>query len=337
MDYLIFIPYILALSIFFQLVALLFFTRLISLTREYTSLIFIGAVISVMILMIVNRSILFYDSVTSISLNHQDIKTDLITLLISLVMAMSVYYIKPFFLAIKNTKKDLQKTNNLLKMEVIKRKKNEDQLALMLREKEVLLTEIHHRVKNNLQVITSMLGLQLMSIDDDETKKLFRDSQARINTIALVHEMLYSSENFSAINYGDYLKQLLPTLINSMNKNDLDIKLNITTANISLNLNTSIPLGLIINEIISNCLKHAFNKEEVCMVMVNLKEIKYPDFELTIGDNGAGFSDDTPPSKPNSLGIKIMDALARQLQGAVKKDLTKKGTHYVINFKEIQK
>ena len=154
------------------------------------------------------------------------------------------------------------------------------------REKELLLKEIHHRVKNNLQIVTSLLNLQSNSIEDEQTKSLFEISLHRISSMALVHELLYQSKDFSKINYGSYLKKLILPLIDSMNPAGSNISLNIEADEISLNINTSIPLGLLINEIITNSLKHGFVVNQTGEVYLRLHNDGESNFSLCIGDNG---------------------------------------------------
>ena len=132
------------------------------------------------------------------------------------------------------------------------------ELSIRNQEKEILLKEVHHRVKNNMQIITSLLSLQSFNITDKNTKKLFRNSQHRINSMALIHEMLYQSENLSKINYSQYLKQLIDNLISSFKGNKHSISIDLDVPDMYLNIDTAIPLGILINEILTNSLKYAF-------------------------------------------------------------------------------
>ena len=205
-----------------------------------------------------------------------------------------------------------------------------------LYERDTLLKEIHHRVKNNLQVITSLLSLQSSFIKDEETKALFRYSQYRINSMAIVHEMLYRSNDLSRINYGNYLEQLTSTMLLSMKGNNSAIKLNIKTNDLFLNIDTSVPLGLMINEIITNSLKYGFKENNTGTLSIEVKKLVYPNFLLLIGDDGMGFPKSINFRNTKSLGLKLIHKLALQLRGNIEKDNSKKGTHYIITFQEIE-
>ena len=203
-----------------------------------------------------------------------------------------------------------------------------------LHEKEVLLKEIHHRVKNNLQVITSLLGLQSSRVSDDGVKALFRSSQNRINVMSSIHEMLYQSDNFSEINYSNYLNKLLSGLLLSMIGDESDIELIIKADSINLNIDTAVPLGLLINEIVTNALKYGVTNKSNGVITLVIKKINGIDYEMLIGDNGAGFPEDAVQDR-KTLGLKLIRQLTRQIKGVIKMDKSKKGTNYIINFQEI--
>lgn len=205
-----------------------------------------------------------------------------------------------------------------------------------LSERDTLLKEIHHRVKNNLQVITSLLSLQSSFIKDEETRALFRYSQYRINSMAIIHEMLYRSNDLSRINYGEYMSQLANTMLISMKGNDTKIKLDVKATDLFLNIDTSVPLGLMINEIITNSLKYGFIGNEEGTLSIEVKKLVYPNFLLLIGDNGKGFPKSINFRNTKSLGLKLIHKLALQLRGNIEKDNSKKGTNYIITFQEIE-
>lgn len=203
-------------------------------------------------------------------------------------------------------------------------------------QKELLLKEIHHRVKNNLQIITSLLKLQANSLNDANTVELFELSLHRINSMALVHDLLYRSEDFSQIDYGKYLERLVTPLIDSMKRPDADIKLKVNTNNISLNINTSIPLGLLINEIVTNSLKHGL---KACMsgeIYIRIESEADSKFKMHIGDDGIGFAHDLNIEEAETLGLQLITSLAEQLMGKIHRDHSTPGTHYCINFKELK-
>ena len=205
-----------------------------------------------------------------------------------------------------------------------------------LEEKKVLLKEIHHRVKNNLQVITSLLSLQSSFIEDEKTKGLFRYSQYRINSMAMVHEMLYQSDSLSKIDYNEYLHSLISKLIISFKGNDNNIKLEIDSGNVEINIDTAIPLGLLINEIITNSLKYGFKGRNNGKLTIKLKKEKNTNYILKIGDNGIGFSDETTFRNTSSLGLKLIHKLSLQLRGNIELDNSKEGTNYILHFHEIE-
>lgn len=203
-------------------------------------------------------------------------------------------------------------------------------------EKEVLLKEIHHRVKNNLQVITSLLSLQSSFIENEHIKALFRYSQYRINSMAMIHEMLYKSGDLGKINYGIYSEKLIASLILSMKGTDHNIKLNVNIDDINLNIDTAIPLGLLINEIVTNALKYGIVKNEAGTIHITIKQIKHNNFQMQIGDNGIGFSKDVNFRNSASLGLMLIHKLSLQLQGSIEKNNEIKGTNYIVTFKEIE-
>lgn len=205
-----------------------------------------------------------------------------------------------------------------------------------LAEKKILLKEIHHRVKNNLQVITGLLSLQSSFLNDEKTKEIFKYSQYRINAMAVVHEMLYQSNEISYINYGDYLEQLTTGLVKAMAPRHCNVQVNIQAPNIQLNIDTAIPLGLLVNEIITNALKYAFPNQTEGLIYLNLKALEHPHFQLEIGDNGIGMNPDLTPKTSDSLGLKLIQRLSIQLMGNLAYNYQKKGTHYLLSFQEIE-
>lgn len=220
-------------------------------------------------------------------------------------------------------------------------RKEAEALLISNEEKGVLLKEIHHRVKNNLQVITSLLSLQSSYSATDEQKKLFADSQYRINSMAIVHEMLYQSDNLSKLDYHDYLNELSQFLIRSIKGANNQVELIIDVPRIHLGIDTAIPLGLLITEILTNSLKYGIRGDRAGIISIKIiKELKEhekakPSFILEIGDNGVGYSKAINFKTTNSLGLRLINKLTRQLEGTLKKDNTKKGTNYIISFKEI--
>lgn len=204
------------------------------------------------------------------------------------------------------------------------------------REKELLLKEIHHRVKNNLQIIASLLKLQSFTARDPEIESMFELSLHRINSMALVHELLYQSDNFARIDFNKYIEKLIFPLVDSMTDKERHIKLNLEVEQTRLNINTAIPLGLLINEIVTNSLKHAFKSKESGTIYMKLMHLDYPQFELKIGDDGVGYSNEFKIESSESLGLQLIHSLSEQLMGTIRRETKKNGTHYVVNFQELK-
>ncbi len=201
-------------------------------------------------------------------------------------------------------------------------------------EKNILLKEIHHRVKNNLQIITSLLGLQSASIGDAKTRDLFLQSQHRIQSIALVHEMLYHSDDLSGINYRDYLEQLTSALIRSMKSEFSHVEVSLHVPPIVLNISTAIPMGLILNELITNALKYGLDEDNQVSIYISLKETNPDMFELEFGDNGQGMTEEVLAKE--TLGLRLVSRLTKQLKGDIEHPTKDKGTHYLIRFSAIE-
>lgn len=212
------------------------------------------------------------------------------------------------------------------------------ELHIQLDQKNMLLKEVHHRVKNNLQTVSSLLSIQSRGVDDENTKKLLKNSQRRVLTMAMIHEMLYKKdEHVEHVPLAPYLQELSESLIASSNaKNTLDIDLELDIPDINLKVDTIISLGLIVNEIITNSIKYAFTPEEKAVIYLKLEQNDQYSYQLAIGDNGVGFSKEKSDKPSNSMGLKLIDSLARQIKGEIKKsfNLEENGTHYTLTFKD---
>ncbi|PCJ98319.1 MAG: histidine kinase [Flavobacteriaceae bacterium] len=213
--------------------------------------------------------------------------------------------------------------------------RSKKELVQQINEKETLLKEIHHRVKNNLQTISSLLSLQSNNIEDKKMKSLIKSSQNRVISMAMIHEMLYMRDDISKIDYKSYVIELCEYLIRSVKGHDSNIKLNVEICDVNLDINTSIPLGLLINEIITNTLKYGIKGTDKGDIYISLKRDGDKNCILKIGDNGIGYPDKISYENTRSLGLKLIQNLTRQLQGTIIRDFSKKGTHYIISFKEI--
>jgi two-component sensor histidine kinase len=220
----------------------------------------------------------------------------------------------------------------------IKLREHSQNLQNSLSEKEVLLKEIHHRVKNNLQVISSLLYLNAKKFKDRETQDIFKESQNRVKSIALVHERLYQSKDLGKIDFKEYVTRLTDDLFRSYAVNQSIVKLVISIDKIFISIDTAVPCGLIINEIISNSLKYAFpNAEELqkdCEIKIEFKSDEKNESLLTISDNGIGLPEGIDVKKTKSLGLQLVDTLIDQLEGTMEIDL-RTGTKFKIRFKDI--
>jgi PAS domain S-box-containing protein len=215
-------------------------------------------------------------------------------------------------------------------LDITKNIQTENLLKNSLNEKETLIKEIHHRVKNNMQVISSLLNLQASQIKDKSIKQLFNQSQNRIKSMALAHETLYQSETLSNIDLNRYVNDLIHLLSGSFGNNF--IKFIIECENIVLDLITVIPTGLIINELVSNSLKYAFpEKKDNCIIQVSIREIDNKK-EIIIQDNGIGFPTKIDFKDTESLGLQLVNSLINQINGDIKLISVDEGTKFVISF-----
>jgi two-component sensor histidine kinase len=222
--------------------------------------------------------------------------------------------------------------------DITERKNMEEQLRQALKEKETLLREIHHRVKNNMQIISTLLKLQMRNAGDEKTRAMFRDSQNRILSMAMIHEKLYQSEGLHRIDLKDYIIDLAREVFTSFG--DLSAGINLTTEinEIALGLDTAIPCGLIIIELLSNALKYAFPPDHgEGEIFIGLRSEDQGWFGLTVSDNGVGLPADLIIDRLKSLGLRLVSDLARyQLDGDMRIS-REQGTRVYVRFKEKEK
>jgi PAS domain S-box-containing protein len=217
--------------------------------------------------------------------------------------------------------------------DITDRKKAEDQIKSSLAEKEVLLREIHHRVKNNLAVINSLLGSQAEYARDDFHKGMFQNSQDRVRSMALAHELLYQSESLADIRASQYISNLVDHLLVSLGSIGKDIKTEKELEDVCVSLKTAIPLGFLVTELFSNCLKHAFPATNQGEIKISLKSLEDNQFEVMVKDNGAGMPEDIDFENPSSLGMDLVDTFVTQLKGRI--DIRRdEGTEVRITFTE---
>jgi PAS domain S-box-containing protein len=220
--------------------------------------------------------------------------------------------------------------------DITETKEAEKKIRAALLEKEVLLKEIHHRVKNNLQVITSMLNLQAGYIEDPVLLALFRECQTRIKTIALIHEKLYQTADLAQIDFGDYTRNLTSYIASSMRLGNRRITVTVDMPEITFGVDTAVPCGLIINELVSNCFKHAFPDRDVGQIVVSLRPGIDGAYILTVSDDGVGLPKNLETKQSNSLGLVLIHALAGQLDGRVE-SFNGNGTTFNLTFSPKEK
>jgi len=236
---------------------------------------------------------------------------------------------------VKKRTTELTQANIQLKKEIKERKQAEEQIIASLGEKEVLLKEIHHRVKNNLQIISSLLHLQSGYIKEKNALDVFKNSRERVYAMALIHEKLYESKDLSKIDFREYIHTLIMYLFDSYSLKSGQVQLKMQIENVVLDIETAIPLGLIINELVSNSLKHAFPASRKGELQVNLRESEDEEYDYTliVRDNGVGFPDHLDFHAGDSLGIVLVHSLVKKLKGVI--DMEKKvGTSVTIKFKK---
>ncbi|WP_420264195.1 CHASE domain-containing protein [Candidatus Magnetominusculus dajiuhuensis] len=243
--------------------------------------------------------------------------------------------------------------------DITRRKEMDDKLKKSLAEKDILLKEVHHRVKNNLQIVSGMLGMQMDYVSDSRYYGMFEDCQRRIQAIAHVHEQIYLSEGFTNINMREYVTQLTDGYFRNFTIHNKSVAVKIAIDNIDLGIDIAIPCGLIINELVTNILKHAFPAESVCMeneqchvdIAIHSLDEKIdkaapeeklsqsemiPPYaqmlELIISDNGAGFPEAVDFKNSKGLGMQIVNILVEQLEGTIWLDSSAQGSKFSINF-----
>jgi PAS domain S-box-containing protein len=216
---------------------------------------------------------------------------------------------------------------------ITEKKHVQQRMELSLKEKEVLLKEVHHRVKNNMQVISSILNLQSSYVSDEYALTLLKESQNRIKTMAYIHESLYQNKSFTSVNFSEYVHTLVNNIVQSYSASSEKIKLNLNVDKVTLSLDSSIPAGLIINELITNSIKHAFPGSRQGMITFNLSCENNLVF-LELKDNGVGFAEGVDFENSHSLGLQLVNTLIEQIDGKFKfKSQKNEGTEVLVTFK----
>lgn len=209
--------------------------------------------------------------------------------------------------------------------------KSEQAIRSSLREKETLLKEVHHRVKNNLQVIASLLRLQSRYLQDEQSRAMFEESQNRVHSISLVHEMLYRTADLSRVDFGEYLRTLTTHLCDGWKATGRAIELSVDAAGVHLTVDTAIPCGLIVNELVTNALKHAFPDTTAGSIRITAAHEPPGWLKVVVQDNGIGLPENLNLRRSGSLGLELVNSLVRQLHATleVRRDA---GTAFNIQF-----
>ena len=254
----------------------------------------------------------------------QNEKTILIIVIVSLliILLIGAYIIK------YNRKKRIE--IELMNQSISKKNAT---IEASLKEKEMLLQEIHHRVKNNLQIISGILSLQNSNITDEKSKLLLAESQDRIQAIALLHKTMYQNDNFNVVDFQTYINELI-TYIKQTNKNrnkNIVVKQHIKDLNFSIE--TAIPLSMLINEIVTNCYKHAFINLDSGEILISIQKHTLEKFILSIKDNGIGLPENYNELHTNNIGFDLINGLSEQIDGKVTIHI-EKGTEIIIEFKD---
>lgn len=268
------------------------------------------------------------------------------------VIVMSAYSIKEYFLEAINlgvngylikpveAKKLYQLIDDLASQILLKkelenreqlRRQAEESLKRSLAEKDILLKEVHHRVKNNMQIISSILKMQERQVDDPKLKEVLEESQNRIRSMALVHEDLYRNENLENIKFINYAKSLAGNLMRTFSDHHGKISVVYEIEDVLLPLDTGIPCGLIINELISNSFKYAFKNRETGTIKIGLKSSDDGKYLLEVSDDGLGFDKEVVVENAKTLGLKIVNKLVQQIEGTLEYDFSE-GSKFIIRF-----
>lgn len=228
-------------------------------------------------------------------------------------------------------KRELESANGRLEIANVEMNKKVQELAQSNSEKDVLLNEVHHRVNNNLQVISSLLRMQAEACPDDQIAVALRGSMFRVESMALIHSQLYNSEDWRAVDFAEYATSLGANLFRSYGVDETRISLRVEIVHFNLGVDKAIPAGLILNELVSNALKHAFPDGRVGSIIIKGCESDGR-VELIVQDDGAGLHATTAPRERESLGLKIVDILCRQLKGTLEQAQADTGLGCVFNL-----
>jgi len=215
--------------------------------------------------------------------------------------------------------------------DITERKSNEEKLKMALQEREVLLREIHHRVKNNIQIISSLLRLQSRSVKDETALDILNECQGRIRSIALIHEKLYQSQDFARIDFADYIQNMVIHLISFHSGVGGRVNFRLEAVDVKLDINQAMPCGLIVNELVTNVLKHAFPEGRKGDLIIRLGVLDGGRYQLAVRDTGVGLAQDIDLKNAETLGFQIVGDLVKQLEGSIE-IVRDGGTEFILRF-----
>ncbi len=248
---------------------------------------------------------------------------------IKYVVLISLFLLSIVTASIYRNLKNYQKQRNIIQQQ-------KEQIENSLLEKETLLREIHHRVKNNLQIISSLLNMQSNDINDAAVLAMIQEAQSRVEAMSLLHQNLYQSEAINTVDVENYLKQLVAYIAQMFEGDSKNIKVNIETLDLHFDFDTAISLGLIVNELVSNAYKYAFKNNPEGTIWIKIKSINAMDYELSVTDNGKGLPEDFDNENSKSLGLKLVGILSKQLRGQLTINTKNDLTEFVVNFKDLK-
>ncbi len=245
------------------------------------------------------------------------------------IIIISLFLVSLFAISIYYNLKEHKKQRTIVEQQ-------KEQIEKSLEEKETLLKEIHHRVKNNLQIISSLLNMQKQGIEDEKVLATIREGQSRVQAMSLIHQSLYQSENINSVNVESYLKDLINYLASVYSTNDKIINVHLETTNIQFDFDTAIPLGLIVNELISNAYKHGFKNVTEGNIWIEISKRNEIDYDLIVKNDGDCFKDEVLKNESNSLGLKLVEILAKQLRGSFQFSYEENKTICKVLFKDVK-
>ncbi|MFZ6773444.1 sensor histidine kinase [Undibacterium sp. SXout7W] len=216
-------------------------------------------------------------------------------------------------------------------VDISDRKQKEEKIQSALKEKDLLLGEIHHRVKNNLQIVQSLLNLQAGQMNDEAVRGMLMDSQNRIQSMALIHQTLYQSNDFASVNFSSFLEALVPTIVTSFGIDTGNLQLHLDASDVHLPINSAIPCGLLINELITNSLKHAFPARQTGDISVTLSYAENDRVQLIVSDTGVGIPDTLDFDQIDTLGLRLVHLLSQQMNGSLQIQ-RRHPTQFLVDF-----